>query len=77
MTTKITVDAHAGWPVEVKAYQRPKAYDNGQVHDLISRVVVAANTRVDVHCWDNVYLVIREMRKEEAPQPPKHQPKAA
>lgn len=56
MTTKITVDAHAGWPVEVAIYDfnenTPSSVD-----------VVQPGTIRDFHIHSTRHLVIREKVK--------------
>lgn len=53
MTTKITVDAHAGWPVKVAGVS-PK----GLV--VSPAVIVAANTTQDFHVHDGQMLIVSE-----------------
>lgn len=57
MTTKVTVDAHAGWPVEVTQIAlgedgEPKAED---------KQVVAPNTKQDFHVHSHRELRIKEL----------------
>ncbi len=60
MTTKITVDAHAGWPVEVQEIDLDK---DGLV--ISSRMtIVQPKTIQDFAVWDNRKLSIKELKKE-------------
>ena len=58
MTTKVTVDAHAGWPVRVTRITP----DGGHTDNI-----VAANTVQDFHVWDGQDLRIHEVQKDEKP----------
>jgi hypothetical protein len=60
MTTKITVDAHAGWPVEVT--RRSRADPSHSTH-----IVVEPNTKQDIFIWDDNELVIREGKHPTSP----------
>lgn len=57
MTTRIDIDAHAGWPVKVEHFDILPAGDR-----LSNETVVAPNTKASVHVWDNRYVVIKEQR---------------
>lgn len=54
MTTKITVDAHAGWPVEVTRHPIPAGEP--------TVIVVPAKTVQDFYVWADCYLEIREIQ---------------
>lgn len=54
MTTKITVDAHAGWPVEVR-----RISDNGD--EAYSPVTVQPGEVREIHVWQGIRMEIREM----------------
>ena len=58
MTTKITVDAHAGWPVQVTRVNLDGA---GKVvsHSISC---VPPNTRQDVHVHSHLALILKEMQ---------------
>jgi hypothetical protein len=60
MTTKITVDAHAGWPVQV--IRRLRNQPPGKESD---EIIVQANTQKDIHIWDDNELIVREMKRPE------------
>lgn len=67
MTTRITVDAHAGWPVKVSAFNKGRldpATGNRQPDSLRSVVTVPPHQTHDIHCWDDCYLVIEELPQE-------------
>lgn len=54
MTTKITVDAHAGWPVKVTPI------DNG----INGReTIVPPHTKADFFVWDTRQLIVEEMKR--------------
>ena len=59
MTTKVTIDAHAGWPVEVKSIRgepsQPKTFDT---------TIVAPNTKQDFYIHSGcVIQSIRELER--------------
>lgn len=57
MTSKVTVDAHAGWPIRV-TMTNPKTNE--------SRVeIVQPKTTQDFYVYDDRNLFIEEMKKEE------------
>jgi len=61
MTTKVTIDAHAGWPVKV-VLSSPKATDV----DDTQEEVVPANTTRDFYIHDSQNIVlIEEMKRED------------
>jgi hypothetical protein len=57
MTTKVTVDAHAGWPVMVTIID-----STGEEQAEI----VAPNTKADFYVFDTRKLTIEELKKEDA-----------
>ena len=60
MTTRVTVDAHAGWPVQVITLDgEPDRDKSAQVH------IVAPNTQQDfyIHSGMNI-LSVSEMKRE-------------
>lgn len=59
MTTKVTIDAHAGWPVNVKVQDKDSNGDwsEGQTE------TVAPNTTRDFHVFDTRRLVIEEGKR--------------
>lgn len=60
MTTKVTVDAHAGWPVKVDSLdQNP----DGSLA-LISEATVSPNTQRDFYVWQGRILHVTEMTNE-------------
>ena len=56
MTTKITVDAHAGWPVEVTLF------DNTNVA-VAPPTVVPPNTSQDFYVYEGRKIMITELPK--------------
>lgn len=61
MTTKVTVDAHAGWPVEVTArYGEPSQPKSVSVH------IVEPNTEQDFYIHSGMEILgVREIKKPE------------
>ena len=59
MTTKVTVDAHAGWPVEVVAID---LNENGTRLENPAQIV-APNTVQDFYVHSHRELRVREMRR--------------
>ena len=57
MTTKVTVDAHAGWPVEVTQVQLAAA---GNKTVEVTRVV-APNTKEDFYVHSHLELHVKEL----------------
>ncbi len=57
MTTKVTIDAHAGWDVSVQPVNPETMEHKGDA------IIVLANTVVDTHVWDDRALIIREIKK--------------
>jgi hypothetical protein len=58
MTTKVTVDAHAGWPVEVTVV------DNIGEKEDFKIEIVQPNTIKDFFVFDTRHLIIKEMKKQ-------------
>jgi hypothetical protein len=54
MTTKVTVDAHAGWPVKVIFLD--------QVSEKETMTIVKPYTTQDFHVWDGRMITIIEMK---------------
>lgn len=64
MTSRVLVDAHAGWPIQVTRRPRqdgdhPEAAD-GEVE------IVPAGTQREFSIWDGNELIVREMKQHEA-----------
>lgn len=57
MTTKVTIDAHAGWPVKVSIFST--AYG-----DRIERV--EPYTVRDFYVFDTQYIMIKELTNEKS-----------
>lgn len=66
MTTNVTVDAHAGWPVQV--IRRSRNEPPGKNSE---EIIVEPNTKRDIACWDDNELLIREMRRPASPTKPR------
>jgi hypothetical protein len=64
MTTKVTIDAHAGWPVEVVTID---TQSDGTVVETPS--IVSAGQVKDVHVWQGRQLRITELPEHEKPTP--------
>lgn len=60
MTTRINVDAHAGWPVSVVVMD--KMTDGSDRRG--AETIVAPDTSQDFHIWDTRSLVITEMTNQ-------------
>lgn len=60
MTTKVEVDAHAGWPVKVT-----KIIAGGTDNERLEETIVAPNTVGTFYVWDGAALAIREMPRDE------------
>lgn len=56
MTTKITVDAHAGWPVEVTLL------DNANIATA-PPTIVQPNTTQDFYVYEGRNVLIKELNK--------------
>ena len=60
MTTKVEIDAHAGWPVKVTQI------DNGGTDkETLSVSIVAPNTIGTFYVWDGRSIVVQEDKKPE------------
>ena len=59
MTTKVTVDAHAGWPVRVEA---KNFY--GDDHQVSRLGIVKPGEVQDFYVFDTGQLIITELKKE-------------
>lgn len=62
MTTKVTIDAHAGWPVQVVRRSRNEAPGKNS-----ETIIVAPHTTQDVFIWDDNEIIIREMKHPDTP----------
>jgi hypothetical protein len=60
MTTKVTVDAHAGWPVRVEAVDTILGQSS-----IVELAVVLPNTSQDFYCFETRQLIISELRRSE------------
>jgi hypothetical protein len=56
MTTKITVDAHAGFPVKVT-----KIFFGGTDKETLEETTVAPYTKVDYHIFDDCSIILKEL----------------
>lgn len=56
MTTKVTVDAHAGWPVKVTQIMYKPGEETGR-----RDVIVPANTTQDFYIHSNMRIAVEEM----------------
>lgn len=61
MTTKVTVDAHAGWPVQVELIDQYPS----QTEPTISVEIVAPHTVREFFIHSNRVLKATELKKEE------------
>jgi hypothetical protein len=61
MTTKVTIDAHAGWPVQVVALDKKDA-----IWVQSSKIIVAPNTVQDFVVYDTRQLLITELKKDDS-----------
>jgi len=57
MTTNVTIDAHAGWPVKVERL-------NSETDYVEFYAVVEPESKETFATWDGVYLRIEELKKE-------------
>lgn len=55
MTSRVTVDAHAGWPIRVV-----RVYQNGYWNNTKDEVIVPAYTTQDFYPHDGMHLEIYE-----------------
>ena len=62
MTTKVTVDAHAGWPVSIQRVH-PDTLEPQQPASIVEPGQVEI-----VHVWSDSALIIREQPKPTKPQ---------
>ena len=60
MTTKVAVDAHAGWPVQVVAEDR--GLDGNLSYSTLG--VVEPNTVREFYTFDTRRLIITELKKQ-------------
>ena len=60
MTTSITVNAHAGWPVKVTK----QLMKDGKWEENSGEIIVAPMTTQQVSIWDGHRVIVEEMRKE-------------
>lgn len=60
MTTKVTIDAHAGWPVQVEIVDQ---YPDQKDSALRVEIVPPKEVR-DFYVHDSRHLIIRELKKE-------------
>lgn len=58
MTTKVTVDAHAGWPVKVEAWDKNAESEGFSVSEL---GIVAPGQALDFHVHSTRRLLVTEM----------------
>ena len=58
MTTKVTVDAHAGWPVRVTKITFDSTGETGR-----SDEVVKPNTTQDFYVHSNMRIAVEEMQR--------------
>jgi hypothetical protein len=58
MTTRITVDAHAGWHVKVTPVHK---MDSGDFEGMPE--IVSANTTRDFHVHSTLKLIVEEIQK--------------
>ena len=57
MTTRVTIDAHAGWDVRV-TFINPITGEKG------GETIVKALTTMDTHVWDDRSVLIEEIKPE-------------
>jgi hypothetical protein len=61
MTTSVTIDAHAGWDVEVLC----RAFDNNGKTQSVSTHIVPKNTNQNFYVHSNMEIIaIRELRPD-------------
>lgn len=65
MTTKVTVDAHAGWPVEVTTVDRVQIVGEESERVTESKSIVPPHTTQDFYVHST-----RELHIKELPNPP-------
>ena len=71
MTTKVTVDAHAGWPVEVTTVDRVQVEGEESERVTESKATVSPRTVQDFYVHSH-----RELRIKELPNTPVEAPAA-
>lgn len=64
MTTKVTVDAHAGWPVRVTAIDATAGEGPGAGQHVLGEVEAGAVR--EFHVYEGRKLLIEELSKPEA-----------
>ena len=60
MTTRVTINAHAGWDVRVTPLD-----DNGV--PTAPSIIIPAHTEKDEYVWEGRKLLIEEVRKNRGP----------
>lgn len=60
MTTRVTVDAHAGWPVQVEIIDQYP----GQAEPRITTEIVPALEKRDFYVHSSRALTVRELKKD-------------
>jgi hypothetical protein len=63
MTTKVTVEANHGWPVDVFAHDKPADADGGTQGTLLARV--PANSKQDFYVHSGRDIFIHEVQPDE------------
>lgn len=65
MTTKVTVDAHAGWPVRVQYLDRTYDFQNGYTggFDMSEAGIVEPGTTQDFYVTDSRQVLVSEMKQ--------------
>lgn len=66
MTTKVTVDAHAGWPVKVQALDNEYDHEKGDFSGAVQLTdlgTVQPGEVQDFYCTDSRKIVVTELRK--------------
>ncbi len=67
MTTKVTVDAHAGWPVRVQALVLEYDHDAGEFTGalaLTDLATVAPGTAQDFYGTDTRKIIVTELKND-------------
>lgn len=59
MTTRVTVDTHAGWPVQVLRIEYNQRGETGRTYE-----VVEPNTKRDFYVHSNMKIEVAEMPRE-------------
>ncbi len=68
MTTKVTVDAHAGWPVEVTTVDRVQIVGEESERVTESKTTVPPHTTQDFYVHSHRELHVKEMPNTPAEQ---------